>query len=164
VAGAITTAITITATNSDPVTSIATSAPSTVTVTAPPAQPPAPLPAAQADAQTCRAWSATDTLVTAAAVAQGVVPQGTTITDPAVQTNPAWKAGVIKAGEIYDQAAETLSTQIAPGTKPMLAQTAGTTASTLRTLAESYRTFDPANGNAMAVFHASQQTMDWLCQ
>ena len=56
-----------------------------------------------------------------------------TITDPAVQTNPAWKAGVLRASDLYAQAADTFESQIAPGTRPMLAQVADTTVSSLRT-------------------------------
>ena len=163
VAGVITTLITIAATNPEPTNTAAPAAP-TVTVTAAPAPPPAPLPVAEADKQTCRGWETTSTLFTAGAVSQGVIPQGMTITDMAVQNNPAWKAGVIKASELYGQAADTLSAQIAPGTSPMLAQIADTSVSALRTLSEGYKTFDPANGNAMTVFQTSQQAMDWLCR
>jgi hypothetical protein len=163
VAGSITTLISFAATSPEPAHTAAP-APSTVTETAGPPPSPAPLPVAEADAQTCRAWQTTDTLFTAAAAAQGVIPQGMTITDPAVQTNPAWKAGVLRASDLYAQAADTFESQIAPGTRPMLAQVADTTVSSLRTLAEAYKTFDPISGNAVPVFQANQKALDWLCQ
>ena len=46
----------------------------------------------------------------------------------------------------------------------MLAQVADTTVSSLRTLSEAYKTFDPASGNAVPVFQASQKAIDWLCR
>ena len=117
VAGSITTLITFAATSPEPANTAAP-APSTVTETAGPPPSPAPLPVAEADAQTCRAWQTTDTLFTAAAAAQGVIPQGMTITDPAVQTNPAWKAGVLRASDLYAQAADSFESQIAAGHPP----------------------------------------------
>ncbi len=163
VAGAITTVITLSVT-APATTNTASSAADTVTVTASPPAPPAPLPVAEADAQTCHAWGTTDTLYTAAAAAQGVIPQGMTITDPAVQTNPAWKAGVIRASDLYGQAADTFESQIAPGTSPTLAQVAATTVSSLRTLSEAYKAFDPATGNSVSVYQANQKALDWLCR
>lgn len=163
IAGVITTVITISVTS--PATTHTTSpAAETVTVTAAPPAPPAPLPVAQANAQTCRAWGTTDTMYTAAAEAQSVIPQGMTITSPDVQTNPAWKAGVMRASDIYGQAANALESQIAPGTNPMLAQIAQTTVGSLRTLSESFKAFDPANGRAVALYQANQQALDWLCR
>lgn len=162
VAGVITTVVTVSVTA--PATSTTASAAETTTVTAAPLAPPAPLPAAEADAQTCHAWGTTDTMYTAAAAAQGVIPQGITITDPAVQTNPTWKAGAQRASEIYGQAASTFESQIAPGTSPMLAQVSATTVSSLRTLSEAYKTFDPATGNSVSVYQANQKAMDWLCR
>lgn len=163
VAGVITTVITLSVTT-PATTNTANSSAETVTVTASPPAPPAPLPAAEADAQTCHAWGTTDTLYTAAATAQGVIPQGMTITDPAVQTNPTWKAGVLRASELYGQAADSFESQIAPGTSSMLAQISQTTVGSLRTLSEAYKTFDPATGNSVAVYQASQKAMDWLCR
>lgn len=161
VSGLITTLITIEATPA-PTTSAAPARP-TVTETAGPPPAPAPLPVAQADAQTCHAWGTADKLVTAAAAAQGIIPAGTVITDAAVQNNPAWKAGVLRAGGLYGQAADTFEGQIAPGTTPMLAQVADTTVSSLRTLSAAYETFDPVSGNAVPVFQANQRALDWLC-
>jgi len=161
IGGLATTLITIAAT--PPSAPSAMPAPSTVTETAGPPPAPAPLPAVQADAQTCHAWGTADKLVTAASVAQGVIPEGTAITDPAVQNNPVWKAGVLRASDLYAQAAETFEAQIAVGTTPMLAQVADTTVSSLRTVAEAYKAFDPISGNSIPVFQANQNALDWLC-
>lgn len=164
-AGAIITAtiatIVTTATNTPPPTA-APPAPETITVT--PGPPPAPkaLPAKQADQQTCRTWEAASMLVTAAALAQGVIPPGTTITDPAVQNNPGWKAGALKAGKLYGQAADTI--KITPGTTQTLANNADTAISALRTLDIAYTTFDPANGYAMTTFQSTQATMNVICR
>lgn len=162
VAGLVTTLIIFAVTTPTAMNSMPARA--TVTETAGPPPPPAPLPVAEADAQTCRAWQTTDTLFTAAAAAQGVIPQGVTITDAAVQSNPAWKAGVLRAADLYGQAADTFEEQIAPGTDSMLAQVAETTAGSLRTLSESYKAFDPANGTAMSAYQAGQKAMNWLCR
>ena len=137
---------------------------STVTVTAGPPPSPAPLPVAEADAQTCRAWGTTDKFVTAGAASMASIPNGMNITDPAVQNNPAWKASVTRASDLFGQAADTFQAQIAAGTNPMLAQVADTTVSSLRTLSEAYKTFDPISGNAVPVFQANQKAIDWLCR
>jgi hypothetical protein len=163
VAGSVTTLITFAVTS--PATSgVASSTPSTVTKTAAAPPAPAPLPVAEADAQTCRAWQTTDTLFTAAAAAQGVIPQGIAITDPSVQANPAWKAGVQRASDLYSQAATTFESQIASGTRPLLTQVAESAVGSLRTLAEAYKSFDPISGNAVPLYQANQKALDWLCQ
>lgn len=164
VAGSVATLITFAVTNPASTSSNASSAPSTVTKTAAPPPAPAPLPVAEADAQTCRAWKNTDTLVTAGAAAMNAIPAGMNITDPAVQNNPALKASVTRAGDLFGQAADTFQTGIAAGTNPTLMGVADTTVSALRTLSEAYKSVDPASGNSVAVFKASQQAVDWLCQ
>ncbi|WP_006244007.1 hypothetical protein [Mycolicibacterium tusciae] len=161
-AGLITTLITIAVTPGT--TTAAAPAPPTVTETAGPPPPPAALPAAQADAQTCHAWGTATTLVTAGTAAMKVIPDGTDITSPAVQGNPSWKSSVGRASGLFGQAADTFESQIAPGTSSSLAGVADTTVSSLRTLSEAYRSFDPASGNSVAVFRTSQQAMDWLCR
>ncbi len=163
IAGLITTLVTLAATSPGPAHSAAPAV-STVTVTAGPPPSPAPLPVAEADAQTCRAWGTTDKFVTAGAASMASIPTGMNITDPAVQNNPAWKASVTRASDLFGQAADTFQAQIAPGTNPMLAQVADTTVSSLRTLSEAYRTFDPISGNAVPVFQANQKALDWLCR
>jgi hypothetical protein len=162
-AGVITTLITVAATPEPIGTTAVPAAPQTVTVTAAPAKPPAPLPAAEADKQTCHAWGTTDTLAAAAMAATSVLPQGMPFTDPAVQNTPAWKAAVIRASELWGQAADTFASQNAPGTSPMLAEIAGTTVSSLRTLSEAYKAFDPDTDKATAVFQANQKALDWMC-
>jgi hypothetical protein len=163
VAGLITTLITFAATSPEQANTAAP-APSTVTETAGPPPSPAPLPVAEADAQTCRSWGTTDKLVTAATASMLVIPNGMDVTDPAVQSNPAWKAAVIRASDLFSQAANTFQAQIAAGTNPTLAGVADTTVSSLRTLSEAYKSFDPAAGNSVAVFQTSQQALDWLCR
>lgn len=162
IGGLATTLITIAATPTSAPSAMP--APSTVTETAGPPPAPAPLPAAQADAQTCHAWGTANTLVTAGTAALKVIPDGTDITSPEVQANPVWRASVSRASGLFGQAADAFEPQIAPGTSSSLAGVADTTVSSLRTLAEAYRTYDPASGNSVAVFQTSQQAMDWLCQ
>ncbi|MDZ4236172.1 MAG: hypothetical protein U1C73_21010 [Dietzia sp.] len=163
VGGLVTTLITFAVTTPETATT-ATSAPSTVTKTAAPPPAPAPLPVAQADAQTCRAWDTAQTLARAGTTAMAGFPDGVKFTDPAVQQNPAWKAAVLRASDLFGQAASTFETQIAPGTRPVLAQVSDTTVSSLRTLSEAYQTFDPASGNAVSVFMESQKALGALCQ
>ena len=160
-AGTVTTLVTLAATS--PASSTAAAPPPTVTVTAEPPPPAAPLPVAQADAQTCHAWGTAETLYTAAAAAQGVIPQGMTITSPEVQSNPSWRAGVLRASDLYAQAASTLESQIAPGTAPTLSQVASITVNSLRVLAESFSSFDPDNGRAVSLYTANQKALNWLC-
>lgn len=163
-AGSITTLVTFAVTSPASTASPAGSAPTTVTKTAPPPAAPAPLPAAQADAQTCRAYENTETLATAAAAAQGAIPQGMTITDPAVPGNPVWKAAVLRAGDLYGQAADNMDQGIASGTSEILSDTARTTASGLRALGESFKAFAPENGTAVSVWEDSKTAMRWLCR
>jgi hypothetical protein len=164
VAGAISTLVTLQVTNSGPVAPpVARTV--TVTVTAAPSstQVPAGVSAAAADDRTCAGWHGVGPLLTAAADALGAIPRGMTIADPAVQTNPAWAAGVAKAGELYGQAAQTIAAQIAPGTSPMLGQIADTIVSALRTLSIAYKTYDPAGGNSMREYRATKDAMDVYC-
>jgi hypothetical protein len=161
IAGAISTLVTLQVTKAGPASRV----PRVVTVTAATSSTPAPaaLPAAEADSRTCAAWHSVGPVLTAAADAQGAIPRGMTITDPAVQNNPAWASGVAKAGDLYGQAADTIAAQIAPGTSPILGQVADTTVSALRTLSIAYRTYDPANGNSMRAYRASKDAMDVYC-
>lgn len=138
---------------------------STVTVTQTPAAAPTqnPLALPDADRQTCRAWSAAGKSIQAATAAQAVIPERMTILDPAVRANPEWKAGVLKAAELYEQAADTLGQGIAPGTTSILEQAADAAVPALRLTATGYKTFDEANGNAYHVMKESADTMDALC-
>lgn len=144
--------------------STATAAPVTITMTPSAAPTPSPLPTAQADRQTCTAWKSSGDLINAASMAQSIIPQGMTIIDPAVRTNPDWTAGVLKAGALYGQAADALSNHLAPGSTPALAETANTASAALRTLAITYKAFDPASGNAYAVTRTTANALDVLCE
>ena len=93
-----------------------------------------------------------------------MIPQGTTILDPAVRANPTWTAGVERAAGLYGQAADTLAAGIAPGTTTILTQSAGAAAAALRALETGYKTFDQANGNTYHVVKESADTMDVLCE
>lgn len=138
----------------------------TVTVTAQPAAPStaAPRPAAEADRATCQSWLSTGNLIRAAAEAQSVIPAGMTILDPAVQDNPAWRARVIKAGDLYGQAAETLAAGIAPGTTPMLEQTTNSAVDALRALSTTTTAFDEASGNGYGLVKSVANATDVLCE
>lgn len=162
IAGTITTLVTLAATSPTP--STAAAPPPTVTVTAEPPPPPTPLPVAQADAQTCHAWGTANTLVTAGTRSLQSIPDGMDFTNPAVQQNPAWRASVSRASDLFAQAASTFESQIADGTRPILAQVSVTTVSSLRTMSEAYRAFDPISGNSVPVFQANQKALDWLCR
>jgi hypothetical protein len=142
-----------------------TAAPATATVTvaAPTPAAPAPLPEAQANGRTCAAWLSAGDLIHAASAALSVIPQGTTILDPAVRANPAWTAGVQKAASLYGQAGDTLAAGIAPGTTSILDQTANAAANALHALSTGYGTFDAASGNTYHVVRESADTMDALC-
>lgn len=126
--------------------------------------PPAPLPAAEANRHTCNTWLSAGKLINDASTAQSVIPQGMTILDPAVRANPDWTAGVQKAGNLYGQAADTLAGDIAPGTSPMLAQTASTVVAALHALSTTTKAFDEASGNAYAVTKSAANAMDVLCE
>jgi hypothetical protein len=100
-------------------------------------------------------------LISEASAAQGVIPEGMTIADPAVQGNPAWKAGVQQAGSLYEQASRVL--KVSPGTTPVLDEAITAASKALRALGTSYSTFDAANGNAYDIAKQSSDMMDVLC-
>ena len=87
-----------------------------------------------------------------------------TILDPAVRANPTWTAGAERAADLYGQASETLAAGIAPGTTPMLDQTADTVVGALRALFTTTKAFDDASGNAYAVVKEVANAMDVLCE
>jgi hypothetical protein len=134
----------------------------TITVTAAPSTPQV-LPAEQADQLTCHAWRTADPLVTAAALAQGVIPAGMTITSPGIQSNPEWAAGVAKASRLYQQASDTITAGTANGTSRLLADLAATAGAALHTLSLAYSGYDPANGNVMTTFTSAREAMGALC-
>lgn len=141
-----------------------TAPPPPVTVMVPPPTPaaPTPLPTAQADRQTCRARVEVSRLISEASTAQGVIPRGMTILDPAVRSNPAWTAGVKKAGSFYTQAGDVL--KAAPGTTPALAEAVATASSALHALGTAYATFSDVSGNAHDIAKESSDAMDIMCQ
>lgn len=137
-------------------------APSTVTVPAPKPTSPTPLPTEQADRQTCGSTADASRLLSEASEAQGVIPQGMTIMDPAVRSNPAWTAGVQKAGSFYAQAGDVL--KVTPGTTPLLASAVTNAANAFHALGTAYSTFSDVNGNAYDIAKAASKAMDTICQ
>lgn len=136
-----------------------------VTVTATPSAPapPAPLPTAQADRQTCNAWTAAGDKIHAASHALAVLPKGSTILDPQVRDNPELSDAARKAAEFYGQAGDTLAAGIAPGTTTILDRSATAAAAALRALSTGDATLDAASGNTYHVVRESADTMDALC-
>lgn len=135
--------------------------PTTVTVAAPAPPTPPSLPPAQANRETCETRSAASRLIDDAAAAQGVIPEGMTITDPAVQSNADWKAGVQHAGRLYEQAGNAL--RVTPGTTPVVADAITTAANALRALGTAYTTFDAVNGNTYTIAREASNAMDAIC-
>ena len=135
----------------------------TVTATPPPPAPPAPLPTAQADRETCNAWHAAGDKIHAALKAQAVIPEGMTVLDPAVRSNPGWTAAVRTAASLYGQSGDTLTRGIAAGTTPILEKSAVTAAAALHALSAAVAAFDAANGNMNSIVHESADAMDVLC-
>lgn len=136
--------------------------PTTVTVAAPTPRSPSPLPPARADRLTCDSRSEASRLISEASTAQGVIPEGMDILDPAVQANPALKAGVQEAGRLYGEASAVL--KVAPGTTPLLANAVTTASKALRALSTAYVTFNPVNGNTYQMASEASTTMDVLCE
>ena len=133
----------------------------TVTVQAPPPPSPAPLPASQADSQTCATRVEAYRYVSEASAAETIIPSEFDILDPEVRANPAWAAGVERAGALYAQAGDTLV--VAAGTTPVLADAVATTSNALRALGTSYSTFHRASGNAHDIAKTSSVAMDAIC-
>ncbi len=161
VAAVVAAVITVQARDTTTVAAPVAPTPVTVTVPAPTPAPPAPLPTAQANRQTCATRAETSRLISAASTAQGVIPQGMTILDPAVRANPDWTAGVQKAGALYTQAGDTL--QVAPGTTPVLADAVTSASKALHALGTAYTNFDAVSGNAHDMAKQASKAMDVLC-
>jgi len=139
-------------------------APVTITVAAPTPAPPAPLPVEQADRQTCQeGFLATQAPTKSATDALAVLPAGMKVLDPAVQQNPEWASAVRSAGSFYTQASDVLHDKIAPGTTPVLAEAANTTAKAFRVLGDSYTQFEPIAGNAHDIAVEASDQMVALC-
>jgi hypothetical protein len=164
IAGVIaSTAAAVITVNARDTTAAAPTLPTPVTVTVAPPAPAAPaaLPTSQADRQTCETRAAASRLISEASVAQGVIPEGMTIVDPAVRSNPAWSAGVQKAGSLYTQAGDVL--KVTPGATQVLAEAVSTASKALRALGTAYTNFDAANGNVYDIASQSSDAMDVLC-
>lgn len=162
IAGVVATIITASLTQTP--TATVTSAPITVTATPTPPPAPAPLPTAQADRQTCQAFMIAGDQAKAAAATLKILPEGMTIVDPAVRANPEWASAVVRAADLYNAASTTLASRIAPGTTPVLAQSARTLSAALAAVSQADRTYDPAGGDVYAVARASDGTMVGLCK
>ena len=138
--------------------------PTPVTVTADPPAPavPAPLPTADADRLTCGSVT-TDAsgLIHRASDAQQVIPKGLTLVDAAVQDNPQWRAAVIDAAGLYDQAGDIVA--VAPGTTPVLGRAAVAFSDAMHAMAVAFRTFDRTSGNAEAAARAAARSVDVMC-
>jgi hypothetical protein len=100
-------------------------------------------------------------LISEASAAQGVIPEGMTIVDPAVRSNAAWSEGVQKAGSLYTQAGDVL--KVTPGATPVLAEAVSIASKSLHALGTAYTNFDAANGNAHDIASESSDAMDVLC-
>lgn len=154
----------VTAQTRDSETATSAGAPSTVTIAAPTPQSPAPLPTAQADRQTCQiGFKSTEAPTQSAADSLRQLPPGMKVLDAAVQTNPEWAAAVRRAGEYYKQAGAAQLAQIAPGTTPVLAESAHTLADALQLIGHAYVNFDPIAGNAYDIVIAASDQMTDLC-
>ncbi|SKT86040.1 hypothetical protein [Mycobacteroides abscessus] len=162
IAGVVATIITASLTQTP--TATVTSAPITVTATPTPPPAPAPLPTAQADRQTCQAFMIAGDQAKAANATLQVIPQGMTILDPQVRTNPEWAAAVTKSSDLYDSAARTLSSRVAPGTTLVLEQSAQALVGSLKAVATTGRTYDPNSGEVYDAFKAADATMVTLCK
>ncbi|WP_293002355.1 hypothetical protein [Mycobacterium sp.] len=86
-----------------------------------------------------------------------------TVVDQAVRDNPEWTAAVHRAADFYNQAADELAAGVAPGTTPVLDQSAASVVAALRTLSTAFESSDAANGNAYDVVHDASDAMDVLC-
>lgn len=166
-AGAVV-AATIAALITGSVRSTAAPAPKTppaVTVTVAPPSP-APLPVDQADRHTCNQGLLASVVYVRAANREfeKALPNGVKVTDPEVRANPEWAAAVRRAAADWRLAADTLESNIAPGTTPILAAAAETTVKASRARATAYATFDAAGGNAGDIATKTADEMVVLCK
>ncbi|AMW21762.1 hypothetical protein [Mycobacteroides chelonae] len=137
-----------------------------VTVTATPesSAPPAAKPLERANRQTCEGWDAAGKLINDAADALTLIPEGTSILDPAVRNTPERVSAVVHAGDLFQQAADALKQRITPGAAEILALTSQTTVSSLAALATAYRTFDESSGDAITTARTTAHSMSALCK
>lgn len=135
----------------------------TVTV-APPA--PAPLGVDEANHHTCHQGLLASVAHVRAATGEleRALPRGVKVGDPEVRDNPEWVAAVRRAAADWRLAADTLQSNIAPGTTPILAAAADTTAKASRARATAYATLDAINGNTGDIANKAAGEMVALCE
>lgn len=135
-----------------------------VIVTAAPPPGPAPLPLDQANRQTCQGgWGSAGRFIDSAIQAMAVIPQGVKVGDPAFSANADWTAAAKKASGFYSQASDSLETQIAAGTSPILVSASNAAVSALRSLSEATSNSSPLNGNTADIADAASAEMAALC-
>ncbi|EIT92281.1 hypothetical protein [Mycobacteroides abscessus] len=139
-------------------------APVTVTVTPEPSAPPGAKPLERANRQTCEGWDAAGKLINDAADALTIIPEGTSILDPAVRNTPERVSAVMHAGDLFQQAADALQQRITPGATEILTLTSQTTVSSLAALAIAYRSFDESSGDSITTARAAAHSMSALCK
>lgn len=142
----------------------ATAAAVTVTVTAGTSAPSAEKPLERANRQTCEGWDAAGKLINDAADALTVIPEGTSILDPAVRNTPERVSAVMHAGDLFQQAADALKQRITPGAAEILTLTSQTTVSSLAALATGYRSFDESSGDSITTARTAAHNMSALCK
>lgn len=135
-----------------------------------PATPPSPSPAAAppmapaaADRATCAGYDTAGRLMAAAVAAVNVLPPGVAVTDPAVQSNPQWKAAAARSADLYGQAADALRGGLTAGTTPALADTAAALAAALTALRTLDADRDAAAGDVYAAAQATDRATAALC-
>lgn len=136
----------------------------TVTVTPESSKPPVTQPLERANRQTCEGWNAAGKLINDAADALTVIPEGTSILDPAVRNTPERVSAVTHAGDLFQQAADALQQRITPGATEILTLTSQTTVSSLATLATAYRSFDESSGDSITTARTAAHSMSALCK
>lgn len=136
----------------------------TVTVTPEPSAPPAARPLERANRQTCEGWDTAGKLINDAADTLTVIPEGTSILDPAVRNTPERVSAVMHAGDLFQQAADALKQRTTPGAAEILTLTSQTTVSSLSALATAYRSFDESSGDSITTARTAAHSMSALCK
>ena len=142
-----------------------TSLPMTIgkTPSPPPARASAPLPVAQADQNTCAAFTDAGVQMLAADRALDIIPPEIAVLDPEVGTNPDWADAIEEASTLYTQAAQTLGTGITSGSTPLLESTARAFSLEIGALATAYQTYDPSIGDLVNASRGMDGAMVQLC-
>ncbi|MFT9664980.1 Uncharacterised protein [Mycobacteroides abscessus subsp. bolletii] len=142
----------------------ATAAAVTATATSEPSVPPTAMSPERANRQTCEGWDTAGKLINEAADALTVIPEGTSILDPAVRNTPERVSAVMHAGDLFQQAADALKQRITPGATEILTLTSQTTVGSLAALASAYRSFDESSGDSITTARAAAHSMSALCK